>query len=200
MRPMPTGCFRKMVLRCLRDARCGAHHPGIPGAAPWFHRRLCFPRWGLPCELPATRLRRTGHRDTTCGGTAGWDHLRRYRFLSSVAISRPFLEPDNPDEWPLHFGASGSGSLPLQRPSTRTLPTLIRAWARWPNGWSAAGSRFDTSNRPDSIRNSDAIFELSEDPAQFSLCPHWPRRVQDHLPQGPALHQTQADPVGGAWG
>ena len=37
---------------------------------------------------------------------------RRYRFITERGNAKPFfLEPDNPDEWPLHFGNAGFSTL-----------------------------------------------------------------------------------------
>jgi len=37
---------------------------------------------------------------------------RRYRFVTERGDAKPFfLEPDNPDEWPLHFGSAGFSAL-----------------------------------------------------------------------------------------
>ena len=37
---------------------------------------------------------------------------RRYRFITERGDAKPFfLEPDNPDEWPLHFGSVGFATL-----------------------------------------------------------------------------------------
>lgn len=98
-------------------------------------RARCSIWWRESAQVNGTRTGTIGHyaaTDETFGGTLlqhacrelkhrgcelavgpmDGNTWRRYRFVTERGAARPFfLEPDNPDEWPIHFSRQGFGTL-----------------------------------------------------------------------------------------